>query len=91
MQAIPVLKKFHQEADNYVQENYTKNGLSFKVPQLSTAEMKQIYSRFIHISLDATNKTVNPNIGTSEAKEKGPGDKPNLMRPIHPKVTEGYR
>ncbi|OSI08559.1 phospholipase effector Tle1 domain-containing protein [Neisseria canis] len=91
MQAVPVLDKFYRLADAYVQANYRQNGLDFSVPLLPPEEMKQLYAGFIHISLDATDKPFNPNAGTPKAKEHSPNGKPNPMRPVRPKVTEGYR
>ncbi|VEF00461.1 hypothetical protein [Neisseria canis] len=53
--------------------------------------MRKINHRCSYISLDATDKPFNPNAGTPKAKERGSNGKPNPMRPVRPKVTEGYR
>ena len=92
MRSIPVLDKFYRQADSYVQANYQKNGLDFSVPLLSAAEMKQIYGRFIHISLDAAdNSIISPNGGSSRAKEHSPNGGIHPMKPIRPRVDKGYR
>ncbi len=54
-------------------------------------KMRKINHRCSYISLDATDKPFNPNAGTPKAKERGSNGKPNPMRPVRPKVTEGYR
>ena len=93
MKSIPVLKKFYDKASEYVLKNYEKSGLKFQVPLLSGAEMKQIYNKFIHISLDADGgKIINPaNTGTPKSKAKTATGNLDPMKPVRPKVTKGYR
>lgn len=93
MRSIPVLDKFYIQAENYVLSNYMKSGLHFKVPLLTATEMKQIYNRFVHISLDAKGGAViNPaNTGTPKSKSKTPSGNLNPLAPLRPKVTKGYR
>ena len=87
MHNIPLLKKFRDSAHRYVMSNYSKMGTGYEAPLLSQDEMRLIYNRYIHNSLDYGDIA---NGGTILSKRQDADGKLRFDRPERPEVTEGY-
>ena len=83
------LPAFAVKAHAYIMASYKNGGAGYSVPLLSKAEMKEIYHKYIHNSLDYMGAitTGSPaNIGTINNKS----DPTDYMSATRPHVTEGY-